>query len=296
METRRLELLAELYRLGSMRAVADALGTSTSTVSQQIAVLASESASADQAQGQQAGPADARGREAFQARALTILAAVEAAAYDLGPGATSPGGTLRVAGFATAIRQFLLPVVASLTASHPLVHVLIRDAQTAEALELPTRPTWPSPTSTTSPRPPPTQPSAALACGPRGGASACPPAKPPPTAPPWRSSPASTRTTGLATPATPPTKTCPARSASHGRVHPRILHQADSLDLVLLVQSTAGLGVGLLPLGQETRPGVGLTSPCRAPEGRDAGIRRCPPRPPPLGQPPLRAGDGLPAR
>ena len=39
METRRLELLAELSRLGSMRAVADALGTTTSTVSQQIAVL-----------------------------------------------------------------------------------------------------------------------------------------------------------------------------------------------------------------------------------------------------------------
>ena len=42
METRRLELLAELARLGSMRAVADVLGTTTSTVSQQIAVLARE--------------------------------------------------------------------------------------------------------------------------------------------------------------------------------------------------------------------------------------------------------------
>src|ERR1039457_5394716 len=42
METRRLELLAELFRLGSMRAVADALGTTTSTVSQQLAALASE--------------------------------------------------------------------------------------------------------------------------------------------------------------------------------------------------------------------------------------------------------------
>jgi molybdenum-dependent DNA-binding transcriptional regulator ModE len=42
METRRLELLAELSRLGSMRAVADVLGTTTSSVSQQIAVLARE--------------------------------------------------------------------------------------------------------------------------------------------------------------------------------------------------------------------------------------------------------------
>ena len=42
METRRLELLAELSRLGSMHAVADALGTTTSTVSQQLAALARE--------------------------------------------------------------------------------------------------------------------------------------------------------------------------------------------------------------------------------------------------------------
>ena len=42
METRRLELLVELSRLGSMRAVADTLGTATSTVSQQVAALARE--------------------------------------------------------------------------------------------------------------------------------------------------------------------------------------------------------------------------------------------------------------
>ena len=42
METRRLELLTELSRLGSMREVADALGITTSSVSQQIAVLAGE--------------------------------------------------------------------------------------------------------------------------------------------------------------------------------------------------------------------------------------------------------------
>ena len=37
METRRLAVLLELSRLGSMREVADELGTTTSTVSQQIA-------------------------------------------------------------------------------------------------------------------------------------------------------------------------------------------------------------------------------------------------------------------
>jgi len=42
MDTRRLRLLVELSRLGSMRAVADELHITTSTVSQQLAVLARE--------------------------------------------------------------------------------------------------------------------------------------------------------------------------------------------------------------------------------------------------------------
>jgi DNA-binding transcriptional LysR family regulator len=42
MDPRRLRLLLELSRRGSMRGVADALGYTTSTVSQQLAVLARE--------------------------------------------------------------------------------------------------------------------------------------------------------------------------------------------------------------------------------------------------------------
>jgi DNA-binding transcriptional LysR family regulator len=42
MDPRRLELLLELSRLGSMRAVAETQHVTTSTVSQQIAVLARE--------------------------------------------------------------------------------------------------------------------------------------------------------------------------------------------------------------------------------------------------------------
>jgi len=42
MDPRRLELLLELSRLGSMRAVAETMHVTTSTVSQQIAALARE--------------------------------------------------------------------------------------------------------------------------------------------------------------------------------------------------------------------------------------------------------------
>ena len=44
MDLRRLELLLELSRLGSMREVADSLHVTTSTVSQQIAGLSREAA------------------------------------------------------------------------------------------------------------------------------------------------------------------------------------------------------------------------------------------------------------
>jgi DNA-binding transcriptional LysR family regulator len=134
METRRLELLAELSRLGSMRAVADVLGVSTSTVSQQIAVLAREiGAPLIEPQGRRVRLTPAGRRLAEHA--VTILAAVEAAHLDLKPGA-EPAGVLRVAGFATAIRTFLLPVIASLAASHPRLRVLIREHEPAEVLEL----------------------------------------------------------------------------------------------------------------------------------------------------------------
>lgn len=134
METRRLELLAELSRLGSMRAVADACGTTTSTVSQQIAVLAREMGTPlTEPDGRRVRLTPAGRRLAEHA--VMILAAVEAAHLDLGPGA-EPSGTVRVAGFATAIREHLLPVIAGLVASHPRVRVLVREHEPAEALDL----------------------------------------------------------------------------------------------------------------------------------------------------------------
>src|ERR1039457_4420704 len=93
METRRLELLAELSRLGAMRAVADALSATTSTVSQQLPALT---------RGAGTPPTEPDGRgvrlppagRLMAEHAVTILAGVEAARRDLAPGA-EPAGTLR---------------------------------------------------------------------------------------------------------------------------------------------------------------------------------------------------------
>ncbi|MET7301677.1 LysR family transcriptional regulator [Embleya sp. NPDC005575] len=134
METRRLQVLVELARLGSMHAVADVLGTGTSTVSQQIAALGRDMGAAliePHGRRIRLTPAGRRLAE----HAVTILAAVEQAHHDLAPGA-EPNGTLRIAGFATAIRAHLLPVVTDLAADHPRIRVLIREHEPAEALEL----------------------------------------------------------------------------------------------------------------------------------------------------------------
>lgn len=134
MDLRRLELLLALSRLGSMRAVADSFGLTTSTVSQQIASLARETRT------QLIEPDGRRVRLTPAGRrladhAVTILADVDAALRDLDPDA-EPIGTLRVGGFATAIRASLLPVLADLATTHPGLHAIVGEYEPIEALEL----------------------------------------------------------------------------------------------------------------------------------------------------------------
>jgi DNA-binding transcriptional LysR family regulator len=134
METRRLQMLLELSRLGSMRNVAEQLGTTTSTVSQQIAMLARETGTAlVEPEGRRVRLTPAGRRLADHA--ATILGAVEAARLDLDPDA-DPAGTVHVSGFATAIRRSLLPIVIELAGGHPDVQVVVHEHEPAEALAL----------------------------------------------------------------------------------------------------------------------------------------------------------------
>ncbi len=134
METRRLQFLLELARLGSMRAVADEMGVTTSTVSQQVAALARElGAPLVEPVGRRVRLTPAGRRLAEHA--VTIQAAVEAARLDLDPHA-EPTGTLRVAGFATAIRGALLPVALDLATSHPGLRLRFHEHEPDEAFAL----------------------------------------------------------------------------------------------------------------------------------------------------------------
>jgi DNA-binding transcriptional LysR family regulator len=131
---RRLELLLELSRRGSMRAVADELGYTTSTVSQQLTVLAREAgATLLEKEGRRVRLTPAGRRLAEHA--VSILAAVDAARADLDPHA-EPAGTVRVAGFATAIRRSLVPMLARLSDEHPRVRLRISEHEPAEAFAL----------------------------------------------------------------------------------------------------------------------------------------------------------------
>ncbi|HJX44712.1 MAG TPA: LysR family transcriptional regulator [Geodermatophilus sp.] len=258
METRRLQVLLELSRLRSMRAVAERLGTTTSGVSQQIARLAQETGTAlvePDGRRVRLTPAGRRLAE----HAARILEAVEAARVDLDPRA-DPAGTVRVAGFATAIRRTLLPIVAGLATTHPAVRVLVHEYEPAEALAL-------------------------LTTGDVDLALTYDyDLAPAPAEPRLRSRRLWSTPWGLGVPADAATAgggTAPevfgafrdadwignSRNradedvvrlvASMAGFEPRVAHQADSLELVedLVL---AGLGVGLLPADRPPRPGIAV--------------------------------------
>ncbi len=117
-----------------MRAVAEELGYTTSTVSQQLHLLSREAGTPlFEPAGRMVRLTPAGRRLADHA--VTILAALDAAKADLDP-AAEPAGTVRVAGFATAIRRSLLPVVADLARAHPAVELHVREHEAPEALAL----------------------------------------------------------------------------------------------------------------------------------------------------------------
>ncbi|QSE82868.1 LysR family transcriptional regulator [Rhodococcus koreensis] len=251
MDTRRLHLLLELSRLGSMREVAETHRLTTSTVSQQIAALAKETGA------QLVEPIGRRVRLTPAGRrladhAVTILAAVDAARLDLDPHA-EPVGTLRVGGFATGIRVSLLPVVAELAHTHAQVDVVISEYEPVEAFalladdELDLALTYDYNLA-------PASPGAALEAVPLwstawGLGVPAPAAVEPADVAAYTDSPWIVNSRNTAD------EDAVRTLASLAGFTPRIAHQIDSLDLVEDL-ITAGYGVGLLPADRPTREEV----------------------------------------
>ena len=251
MDTRRLQLLLALSRLGSMRAVADAHHLTTSTVSQQIAALAREAgASLIEPDGRRVRLTPAGRRLADHA--VTILAAIDSARLDLDPDA-EPAGTVRVGGFATGIRVSLLPIVADLAQHYPGVDLVISEYEPIEAFALLTEDdldlalTYDYNLAPASPGPVlHADPLWAIAWG--LGVPAHFPDGPADVA-------AYADQTWIVNSRNTADETAVRTLASLAGFTPHIAHEIDSLDLVedLII---AGFGVGLLPIGRPTCPGV----------------------------------------
>jgi DNA-binding transcriptional LysR family regulator len=117
-----------------MREVGESMHVTTSTVSQQIAALTREAGTPlIEPDGRRVRLTPAGQRLA--GHAVTILAALEAARLDLDP-AAAPAGTVRVAAFATAVRESVLPVVRILADRHPAVVLAIHEHEPDESFGL----------------------------------------------------------------------------------------------------------------------------------------------------------------
>ena len=134
MDLRRLRVLVELSRLGTMSAVAQATGYGTSAVSQQLAALEREAGVPLLEAAGRRGRLTPAGRR-LVGHAEGILAAVTAAELDLAA-AAEPSGLVRVAGYTTALRQHLLPVADELARMHPLVELELQEREPTEVDEL----------------------------------------------------------------------------------------------------------------------------------------------------------------
>lgn len=130
----RLRLLRELAHRGTMTAVADAFGLTSSAVSQQLATLERETRVALLERVGRRVRLTAEGAR-LVAHAETILQAVDAAELDLRATGDKPGGTLEIACFSTFAKAHLLPAVIRARDRFPELRVVIRELESADAIE-----------------------------------------------------------------------------------------------------------------------------------------------------------------
>ncbi len=230
MDLRRLELLVDLSRLGSMRAVAHEHATTTSTVSQQLAALARDvDATLLEPDGRRVRLTPA-GRRLAE-RAVRILAEVESARSELDPHA-EPTGTVRVGGFGRPCAAPPCPPSRRCARAHRACASSSRSASRPRPTSCcsTTTSTSRSPTTTRWPRRACRPGSSPTRCGRRGGVSPCPPRT---RTSAW---PISATGRGSPTRATPPTRSpsdssagspgSPPRHPPHGQPRPRVRPRA----------------------------------------------------------------------
>lgn len=129
----RLRLLVQLESLGTVRAVAEALRMSPSSVSQQLAVLEREA---------RTPLLEHHGRRVvltpagvlLAAHGREILARIAAAEADLAQRRAEPVGVVRVGSFASGLHALVLPAARRLRLDHPGLHVDVTELESHDSL------------------------------------------------------------------------------------------------------------------------------------------------------------------
>lgn len=129
----RLRLLREFAEHGTMTAVAELGGLTSSAVSQQLAALEREAGVPLFERAGRRVRLTAEGQRLVR-HAHVVLDALEAAEEDL-RSASTPRGPVRVACFATAAVARLLPAIATARSRHPGLHVIVHELEPREAVE-----------------------------------------------------------------------------------------------------------------------------------------------------------------
>ncbi len=131
LDVRRLRLLRELARLGTIAAVAQAFSYTPSAVSQQLSALEREAGvPLVRRVGRRVAltPAGAD----LAARAESVLALLEEASAALAAARSELAGELRIGAFPTAVRTLLPAALVALAAAHPRLELLVTELDPAE--------------------------------------------------------------------------------------------------------------------------------------------------------------------
>ncbi|MEV6984772.1 LysR family transcriptional regulator [Sphaerisporangium sp. NPDC051017] len=128
----RLRLLCELETLGTVRAVAEAVHQSASSVSQQLSLLESEVGTRLIERTGRSVRLTPNGH-LLAKRGRAILDAMTEARAELHAVDNEPTGMVRVASFQSAIHSLVVPTVAALRKKHPAVEVHVEELEPNES-------------------------------------------------------------------------------------------------------------------------------------------------------------------
>ncbi|MFC7546076.1 LysR family transcriptional regulator [Plantactinospora sp. GCM10030261] len=126
LDVRRLRLLRDLARLGTIAAVAEAHTYTPSAVSQQLAALQQEAgATLLERVGRRVALTPTG--EALVRHAEVVLAALEAADATLAAARGGLSGRVRLGAYPSAVRPLLLPALVALARDHPALDLLVTE-------------------------------------------------------------------------------------------------------------------------------------------------------------------------